>query len=131
MPKTLGLGVVQVGNVEKGSLLAFCDSAVVGSGSTAMVVSSHGRLYVPVGAKNLIMSCNLMNTVSGQYSYAQLSVGGLTSSYVQVAGVSWTWLETVALDVSSLSGWQSLLVEIATSSTGHAQIRAVSVSWFF
>jgi len=137
MPNSKGHGVVSIGKIVSGSLMAmlFETSNAWTSSSTVwatVTAALFGRIFVPVGAKSLRMSCELRSLGASHTGYVRFMVGALVSGEVSVFGSAYTWCETGDLDVSSLSGWQEIALQMkTTSATYPANARRLSMVWVF
>ena len=115
---------ITIAKMQHGSIML----PFTGSGSTNSIswvaASGGGRLYIPVDATTIKMTATVSNGAGT--AYARFVISTVTSSE---SGSGGGWIYTTA-DVSALSGWLDLILQIKSNSTGAtATLSACSFVW--
>ena len=124
---------VHFGKIQHGSItvLAFGDDTTEISTTfdTWQTKITH-RIYIPVDATMLRLSTRIHDaTAGGGYARARISLGGLSSTEnLSTESGAYHYIETATLDVSSLSGWQTMLLQIRTTS-GTVKVQGYTIIW--
>jgi len=87
------------------------------------------KIYIPAGAGTLRVSGQFLRNGSSD-SWAQLIVGALNSSDLAISWGTYAWDTSITLDVSSLSGWQELYMQLKSYSNSYAvNCKFVHITW--
>ena len=124
---------VHFGKIQHGSItvLAFGDdTAEISTTYDNWQTKITHRIYIPTDATTLRLSTRIHDSVAGGgYARARITVGGLSSSEnLSTEGGAYHYIETATLDVSSLSGWQAMLLQIRTTS-GTVKVQGYTIIW--
>ena len=124
---------VHFGKIQHGSItmLAFGDDTTEVSTTfdTWQTKITH-RIYIPVDATTLRLSTRIHDsTAGGGSARARISLGGLSSTEnLSTESGAYHYIETATLDVSSLSGWQTMLLQIRTTA-GTVKVQGYTIIW--
>ena len=90
------------------------------------------RVYIPTDATTIKMVARMKTSNAGVGAWIRFDIGGniATARYTSSTTYTWTLSGTVTLDVSALSGWQDLKVQIYPGTTGHTcYLQGYSFIW--
>ena len=124
---------VHFGKIQHGSitLLAFGDDTTeISTAIDTWQTKITHRIYIPADATTLRLSTRIHDSVAGGgHARARITVGGLSSTVnMSTEGSAYHYIETATLDVSSLSGWQTMLLQIRTTS-GTVKVQGYTIIW--
>lgn len=90
---------------------AFANAPWSGAYAWTTIVEHQYRIYVPTNATTLRMALRGKRAAGNTDVRGRFTIGGLYSPQTGYFSISYTWDTTSTLDVSSLSGWQTLAVQ--------------------
>lgn len=105
-------------------------ATALSTASTAWVTAASFRGYIPTDATTLTMACRIATQHAPNGSYCRFVVGATNSPTASVTSETYAWITDCTLDVSALAGWQNVVIQQATSSTGsQALLQGFSFIW--
>lgn len=124
---------VHFGKIQHGSIALLDlgnDDTAHSHGTSSWTSKVAHRIYIPTDATALRLSTRIRDSQSGGgHARARITVGGLESSEnLSTEGGAYHYIETATLDVSSLSGWQTLSLQLRTTAAT-VMVQGYTIIW--
>ena len=128
--------VIKLTNLQHGTAMLGCcepeegHEAFGGNGQTWETLFTY-KVYIPTDATTIKALLRARRqTTPGDSSKVRFGVGGSYSNEVVVNWTTYAWIGTeLSLDVSSLSGWQTLVIQAWDQSVEEIYVQGYSFYW--
>lgn len=98
------------------SLLLHTELSHTGDTNWTEVATDQIQVYIPANANSLEYVCRIKTTGGAVTTSCRLAIGATDGTAVTTSSTSYVWSSAGTLDVSALSGWQSVDIDLMTSS---------------